>query len=158
MESIVDLFGAYPSSAILAQTDRVIAWRSQVDGRNYLVKNWQPIQLGDEREEAPRLLRFCEAAEDLILAELPGLAVIKDVAFLGDSLVLVQEHIDARNLVDDLDGRCTDMGGREYRFALYREANKVRDWPARRRASSRNLKAPQHSGNGWPVKTRALPC
>jgi hypothetical protein len=101
-KSMLDLNRMFPVSEVLQETDRVVAWRSEIGGTSCLVKTWRRSSWGDERVEATRLARFCEAAQDLIITEVPGIVRIMDVGYLGDHLVLVQEYVAAPNLTDDI--------------------------------------------------------
>jgi hypothetical protein len=102
-KSLIDVYQAYPIAEVLTQTDRIEAWRSEsFRSKSAIVKIWRRCNWDDERVEAPRLLHFCETAEDLLRSETPGIAPILDVGYLGDHLVVVQEHIDAPNLAEDL--------------------------------------------------------
>jgi len=97
-KSMLDLYQAFPVGQVLKETDRILAWRSENHGAKCLVKAWRRSCWGDEVLEAPRLVKFCETAEDLILATPHGTARILDVGYLVDHLVLVQEYVDAPNL------------------------------------------------------------
>ncbi len=97
-KSVRELYKQYPDELVLKETDRMIVWTSTVHGRTLLIKTWRRACWGDERLEAPRLAKFCETAEDLILSEQAGVAKIIDVGYLGDHLVLIQEHVDAKDL------------------------------------------------------------
>lgn len=101
-KSMLELSTTFPARQVMRETDRIIAWRSEVQQTPCLVKAWRRACWGDECAEAPRLVRFCEAAEDLILAQPRGLVRILDVGYLGDHLVLVQEFVDAPNLADHM--------------------------------------------------------
>jgi serine/threonine protein kinase len=97
-KSVRELYREFPEHTVLKETDRIVSWISKQEGRTVLVKTWRRSCWGDEVLEAPRLARFCELAEDLILAEHPGLARMLDVGYLGDHLALIQEFIEAANL------------------------------------------------------------
>lgn len=101
-KSMLEVYTRYPVQQAVRETDRVIAWRSEVGGTPYLVKAWRRACWGEETLEAPRLVRFCERAEDLILAQPRGLVRLLDVGYLGDHLVLIQDFVDAPNLQDHL--------------------------------------------------------
>lgn len=102
-KSVFELSRAFPMTRVLKETDRIVAWRAEVGGRTCLVKTWRRSCWGEEAREAPRLLTFCETAEDLILARPPGLVPLLDVGYLVDHLVLVQEFVEALNLTEDLE-------------------------------------------------------
>jgi len=97
-KSMLDLYREFPVREVRKETDRVIAWRSETAAGNILVKAWRRSCWGDEAVEAPRLARFCDTAEDLILAAPQGTAKILDVGYLVDHLVLVQEFVNAPDL------------------------------------------------------------
>jgi tRNA A-37 threonylcarbamoyl transferase component Bud32 len=99
-KSMLDLYREFPPTQTLKETDRVVVWRSQAGEKKYLVKTWRRSCWGEEHLEAPRLLKFCESAEDLILSAPSGLVRLLDVGYLSDHLVLVQEFVDATNLQD----------------------------------------------------------
>jgi tRNA A-37 threonylcarbamoyl transferase component Bud32 len=101
-KSVRELYKQYPDEVVLKETDRIVAWTSAADGRTVLVKTWRRSCWGDELLESPRLARFCESAEDLILAEHAGIVPIIDVGYLGDHLVLIQEFVDAKDLAATL--------------------------------------------------------
>jgi serine/threonine protein kinase len=101
-KSVRELYKEFPDELLLKETDRIVSWTSKSAGKTVLVKTWRRSCWGDEVLEAPRLARFCEAAEDLILADLPGLVRLLEIGYLGDHLVLVQEFVDALNLEADL--------------------------------------------------------
>jgi hypothetical protein len=97
-KSMLELYREFAVSEVRKETDRIIAWRSETATGNVLVKAWRRSCWGDEAVEAPRLARFCDAAEDLILAIPQGTARILDVGYLVDHLVLVQEFVNAPDL------------------------------------------------------------
>jgi hypothetical protein len=101
-KSILEVQRAFPVGDVVAETERVLVWRSDVNERRLLVKAWRRSSWGEERAEAPRLLRFCEEAEDLILAAPDGVARITQVGYIADYLVLVQEFVEAPNLSESL--------------------------------------------------------
>jgi hypothetical protein len=55
-----------------------------------------------QNREGPRILDVLNRALDLKLSPPPGCAAVKDVLWLGDAIVLVQEWIDGENLTSSL--------------------------------------------------------
>lgn len=97
-KSVRELYREYPEASLLKETDRIIVWTSQKGETLLLVKAWRRACWGDELLEAPRIARFCEQAEDLILANPTGIAPLKDIGYLSDHLVLVQDFIEGDTL------------------------------------------------------------
>ena len=104
-KSLREVFREFPEQRLIKETDRNVVWTTSKDGRLLLVKTWRRSCWGDDDVEAPRIAQFCETAEGLILAEHPGLVRLIDVGFVGESLVLVQEFVDAPNLSADVAAR-----------------------------------------------------
>lgn len=102
------LFSAYPSVEEVASNDIVEIWRSEQDGSSVKVKMWKRLAWGDQSREGPRILDFLNHALDLKLSPLVGCAAIKDVLWLGDAIVLVQEWIDGETLANSLALRPND--------------------------------------------------
>ena len=98
-----ELYRLYPQQEVLKETDRIVIWVSESMGEKVVVKVWRRICWGDEARECPRILSFCEAAEELIQVQPPGVAKVLDVGFIGDHLVLIQKYVDGPNLAHDLD-------------------------------------------------------
>lgn len=117
-KSLFELMRAYPVSELLVETDRVVSWRSAADGNERLVKAWRRTCWDDERLEAARLARFCESAEDYVLARPQGFVPIVDVGYLGDHVVVVQDFIRARTLAEELTSDSTWPVDAALRFAL----------------------------------------
>lgn len=104
-KSLRELFREFPEDRLIKETDRNIVWTTSKTEKALLVKTWRRSCWGDDDAEAPRIALFCETAENLILAEHPGLVRLVDVGYIGESLVLVQEFVDAPNLSVDLSAR-----------------------------------------------------
>ena len=104
-KSLREVFREFPEERLIRETDRNIVWTTTKEERTLLVKTWRRSCWGDDDVEAPRLVHFCETAEDLILAEHPGLVRLLDVGYVGESLVLVQEFVNAPSLSSDLTER-----------------------------------------------------
>jgi serine/threonine protein kinase len=69
---------------------------------------WKRSAWGDQNREGPRILDFLNRALDLKLSPPPRCAAIKDVLWLGDAIVLVQEWIDGESLAIDLASKSGD--------------------------------------------------
>jgi hypothetical protein len=97
-KSIFAVLKAYPPDGDPTETDRVLTWRATTAAGTRLVKAWRHSCWGDERLEAPRLLRFCETADDYARTTPPGVVPLLEVGYIGDHVVLVQEWLDAPSL------------------------------------------------------------
>jgi serine/threonine protein kinase len=78
--------------------DRVLIFRTEVDGVPRLVKMWKSTNWVDEKTDCTRLLEFCDRAELIRSAGLRGIANVLDIAYLMDGIVLVSEFKDAPTL------------------------------------------------------------
>jgi len=96
------LFGTYPAVKDIASSDVVEVWRSEQDGSPVKVKMWKRQAWGDQSREGPRVLDFLNRALDLKLSPPVGCAEIRDVLWLGDAIVLVQDWIDGETLASSL--------------------------------------------------------
>jgi hypothetical protein len=63
---------------------------------------WKRQAWGDQSREGPRILDFLNRALDLKLSPPAGCAAIKDVLWLGDAIVLVQDWIGGETLSNSL--------------------------------------------------------
>lgn len=104
-KSLREVFREFPEDRLIRETDRNIVWTTIKDDKTLLVKTWRRSCWGDDDVEAPRIVHFCETAEELILAEHPGLVRLLNVGYVGESLVLVQEFVNAPNLSSDITDR-----------------------------------------------------
>lgn len=102
ISSQLQLIKAYPPTTELRDDDRVSMWTSEREGRSNLVKLWKRSAWGDQSKEAPRILDFLERAANFIQSPIPGCARIFQTVWLGDALVLIQEHVDAPSMADSL--------------------------------------------------------
>lgn len=116
--SIYAVFKALPPDEDPLETDRLLTWRSTTANGKRLVKAWRHSCWGDDRVEAPRLLRFCERADDYIRAVPPGVVPLIDVGYIGDHIVLVQEWLDAPSLAATLGTAARWTGTEALRFLL----------------------------------------
>jgi len=66
---------------------------------------WKRHAWGDQNRDGPRILDFLNRALELQLSPPPGCAAIRDVLWLGDAIVLVQEWIEGENLASNLASR-----------------------------------------------------
>ncbi|MGE3538647.1 MAG: AAA domain-containing protein [Candidatus Tectimicrobiota bacterium] len=82
----------------LKDDDRVLIYISQTGDRKRLVKAWKSTNWVNERTDASRLLDFCERAERLALQHAPGLVPVRDVAYLGDHLVIIMDYVGDQGL------------------------------------------------------------
>jgi serine/threonine protein kinase len=96
-----DLIGALPIVEKLKHSERNVVWRSIYDGKPVVVKLWKRICWEDDRLEAPRILDFLQLAERLATTPPTGTARIIAGAFLGDSVVLIQEYVAGISLDED---------------------------------------------------------
>jgi serine/threonine protein kinase len=110
------LFTTYPSVQDLASSDTVEMWRSTQDEDAVTVKMWKRQAWVDQNREGPRILDFLNRARDLKLSPPPGCATIRNVLWLGDAIVLVQEWIEGENLAASLAANPEDW--EDQRFSL----------------------------------------
>ncbi|KJC58417.1 hypothetical protein UP10_26150 [Bradyrhizobium sp. LTSPM299] len=96
------LFGTYPAVEDISATDIAEIWRSQQNDSPVKVKMWKRQAWGDPSREGPRILDFLNRALDLKLSPAPGCAAIRDVLWLGDAIVLVQDWIGGDTLASSL--------------------------------------------------------
>ena len=96
------LFNAYPEIEVLHESDRAELWKSERDGVPVLVKMWKRDAWGDQTREGPRILDFLMHVRELKLSPPSGCAVIRDVMWLGDAIVLIQEWIEGDSLSKSL--------------------------------------------------------
>ena len=68
----------------------------------------ETASLGDQSREGPRILDFLDRALDLKLSPPPGCAAIKDVLWLADAIVLVQDWIGGETLASSLASKPDD--------------------------------------------------
>ncbi|EGP09375.1 hypothetical protein CSIRO_0913 [Bradyrhizobiaceae bacterium SG-6C] len=94
------LFQEFPSSRDIKSDDRVEIWCSEYDGQAVIVKMWKRAAWGEDFAEAGRLLGFLEKAELLKLTPPIGCARIREVSWLSDAIVILQDHLPHRNLSD----------------------------------------------------------
>jgi serine/threonine protein kinase len=102
------LFGTYPSVEDIAASDIAEIWRSEQHGSPVKVKMWKRQAWGDQGREGPRILAFLNRALDLKLSPPAGCAAIKDVLWLGDAIVLVQDWIGGLTLAGSLASKSDD--------------------------------------------------
>ncbi|WP_404378632.1 AAA domain-containing protein [Caenispirillum salinarum] len=93
-KSILQVYQAYPPAGeALKDDDRVLVYVSGTEGNRVLVKFWKSFNWQDERTDAARLLEFCERAELLSLQSGRAVAQVRSVAYLGDHLLVVSDHV-----------------------------------------------------------------
>lgn len=102
------LFGTYPAVEDIASNDIVEIWRSEQEGSPVKVKMWKRQAWGDQSREGARILDFLNRTLDLKLSPPEGCAAIKDVLWLGDAIVLVQDWIGGETLASSLASKHED--------------------------------------------------
>ncbi|MBY5504088.1 AAA family ATPase [Rhizobium leguminosarum] len=103
------LFVAFPAEGdLIIESDRLDAWRSRVNDKPVVVKQWKQASWGDLQKEGGTVLTFLRKAADLKADRLPGIAYVREVCWLGDSLVIVQDWIEGTSL-DELLRHPTDV-------------------------------------------------
>jgi serine/threonine protein kinase len=89
------LFTTFPvEGEMVAESDRIDAWRSIDGGVPVLVKQWKQSAWGDAQKEGGSILSFLRRAANMKADKPSGIAPVRDVYWLGDSLVLVQGWIE----------------------------------------------------------------
>lgn len=103
------LFTTFPvDGEIIVESERMDAWRS-VDGEvPVLVKQWKQAAWGDVQKEGGSILSFLRRAADMKVDKPSGIAPVRDVYWLGDSLVLIQAWAEGSPL-DTLLGNESDF-------------------------------------------------
>lgn len=96
------LFKTYPAVQDISASDVAEVWRSEHDGSPVKVKMWKRQAWGDQSREGPRILDFLNRGLDLKLSPPARCAALKDVLWLGDAIVLVQDWIDGETLGSSL--------------------------------------------------------
>ncbi|MGO4565896.1 AAA domain-containing protein [Rhizobium sp. 2YAF20] len=103
------LFLAFPAEGeMIIESDRLDAWRSRDNGLPVVVKQWKQASWGDLQKEGGTVLTFLRKAADVKADRLPGIALVRDVCWLGDSFVIVQDWIEGTPL-DELLLQPADM-------------------------------------------------
>lgn len=87
-----------PSTEDVKVTDEVEIWRSNYNGEDVLVKMWKRASWSDIEAEGSRILEFLERADAMRCSPCRGCAEIRKAAWLLDSIVLVQQWVDAPTL------------------------------------------------------------
>lgn len=98
LQSQRQLLKEYPEKEDVRDDDLVAMWTTEVKGELLLVKMWKRASWGDQSKEASRILEFLEKAESVVRDPLPGCVKIKRVIWLGDAIVIVQQHLAGQNL------------------------------------------------------------
>ncbi|TIQ16864.1 MAG: hypothetical protein E5X51_33195 [Mesorhizobium sp.] len=89
------LFMTFPvEGEMIVESDRMDAWRSVDGGIPVLVKQWKQSAWGDVQKEGGSILSFLRRAADMKADKPSGVAPVRGVYWLGDSLVLVQAWIE----------------------------------------------------------------
>ncbi|MER8499468.1 AAA domain-containing protein [Mesorhizobium sp. M1142] len=97
------LFMAFPVEGdMVLESDRLDVWRSRQNETPVLVKQWKQPAWGDLRREGGTVLAFLRKSADAKADKLPGIAPVRDVHWLGDSLVLVQDWVEGTSLAEEL--------------------------------------------------------
>ncbi|MEZ5954047.1 MAG: AAA domain-containing protein [Hyphomonas sp.] len=98
------LASAFPiAAAPIKESDRVDVWRSEIDGREVVVKLWKQAAWGDTRREGAVILSFLNRAADQKADRPFGLPKIHDVLWLGDSFAVVHEWVHGQTLGELID-------------------------------------------------------
>lgn len=93
------LFTTFPVKGdMIIESDRMDAWLSVEDDIPVLVKQWKQSAWGDVQKEGGSLLSFLRRAADIKADKPTGIAPVRSVYWLGDSLVLVQAWIEGAAL------------------------------------------------------------
>lgn len=93
------LFLAFPVEGdMIVESDRLDAWRSRDNDVPVVVKQWKQASWGDLQKEGGTVLTFLRKAADMRADRLPGIASVRNVCWLGDSLVIVQDWIEGTPL------------------------------------------------------------
>lgn len=100
ISSQMQLFGALPPLETLRDDRDTSIWRSEKDGRPLFVKMWKRASWGDQTREGPRILDFLNRARDLQRSPPPNVPAIRDVMWLGDAIILVQDWVEGSSLAD----------------------------------------------------------
>lgn len=85
------VFQKYPDTEIIQENERVSVWLSEKDGEPVVAKMWLGPAIGDIHKESSRILAFLERAQALSEAPIPGVVAIRDVAWTGDAILVVQD-------------------------------------------------------------------
>ncbi len=114
IRSQMQLFAAWPPTDVMRDDERTAMWRSQRNGQSRLVKMWKRASWGDQTREGPRILDFLTRGRDLSMSPPPGCAAIREVMWLGDAIVTLQDWIDAPNLTKEVNA-APDLWGQNAR-------------------------------------------
>lgn len=100
------LFTAFPVyEEMIVESERMDAWCSVDDStRRVLVKHWKQPAWGDLQKEGGSILSFLRRAANMMADKPSGVAQVRGVFWLGDSLVLVQAWIEGKSLDSILTG------------------------------------------------------
>ncbi|MGU3452414.1 AAA domain-containing protein [Methylobacterium fujisawaense] len=99
IRSQMKLFAVYPlSGETFRESDRVDSWLSTRDGGAVVVKLWKQAAWGDLRREGGRILAFLDRAAGMRTDRPPGLPEVRDVMWLGDGIVVVQDYAEGVTL------------------------------------------------------------
>lgn len=100
ISSQMQLFRTLPPIKTLRDDTHTSIWQSEQDGRPVFVKMWKRASWGDQTREGSRILDFLLSARNLQRSPPPTCPIVRDVMWLGDAIVLVQDWIEAPNLAD----------------------------------------------------------
>jgi serine/threonine protein kinase len=100
--SQMKVFSKYPLTEELRDDNTISMWVSKKEAGKVLIKMWKREGWGDQIKETPKILAFLQQAEELILDHPPGCVQIRDIIWTGDSIVLVQDYLDAPTLAQSL--------------------------------------------------------
>ncbi|VAW74110.1 Regulator of nonsense transcripts 1 homolog [hydrothermal vent metagenome] len=105
IRSQMQLFTELPLIKRLRDDTYTSIWKSEQDGRQLFVKMWKSASWGDQAREGARILGFLTHAQNLRLSPPPNCPIVRDVLWLGDAIVLVQDWIEAPNLEEILNAK-----------------------------------------------------
>jgi serine/threonine protein kinase len=92
------LLRAYPETELLEENAEVEQWKSRVDGKTFLVKLWKSVSWNNSQREGAKILDFLNRAAEYSKRDFDSFVSVKEVAWLGDAIAIVQEFVDGRVL------------------------------------------------------------
>lgn len=102
LKSQRQVFQKYPEKELVKEDDRILVWRSEVCGSDYLIKLWKASSIGELSKERPRVLSFLERARSLIESPLRGTANVVEAIWTGDAIAVVQAFVPGGTLAEVL--------------------------------------------------------
>ena len=108
----------YPRSKRMASSSRALSYRSNTPHGSFLVKCWRSTNWDDVVKDAPRLAQFCERALELGRCRVGGFAKPREIAFLQEGIVLVQDFVEGPTLAQAMSETCPDLMDPNHAAAL----------------------------------------